>query len=327
MLLPVLAVLLGLCALVWGADRFVLGAAAAARNLGVSPLVVGLTVVGVGTSAPEMLISALSAWQGNPAIAVGNAIGSNIANVGLVIGATAVLCPLSVASKTLRREYPMMLGVMLVAGVLLLDGRLERADGALLALGFVALLVTMVVLARRARTVDPLGVDFEREIPDDMPGRRALAWAVIGLLVLLAGSRSVVWGAVEMAQALGVSDLLIGLTVVAIGTSLPELAASVAGALKGEPDIALGNVIGSNMFNLLPVLGLPGLIAPGAVEPEVLNRDFPLMLGLGAVLFVMASGFRGPVRVTRVEGAVLLLAFSGYQLLLYHSAGGAPQPS
>ncbi len=311
-----LAVAGGLVLLVAGADRFVTGAAALARNLGVAPMVVGLTVVGFGTSAPEMLVSGLAAWQGNPGLGIGNALGSNVTNIALIIGATALVRPLRVRSETLRRELPVLVAVTLAALGLMADGHLGRLDGALLLAGLGLLLYAVLLLARRDRR-DPLAAEFAAEIPRAMPTPRALLWLALGLAGLLAGSRALVWGAVGLAEALGVSDLVIGLTVVAIGTSLPELAASLAGALKGEDDIAVGNVIGSNMFNLLAVLGLPGLIRPAPFAPEVLTRDFPVMIALTLALFAMAYGFRGEGRIQRWEGALLLAAFLAYDYALY----------
>ncbi len=315
-----LAVLAGFALLVWGADRFVTGAAATARNLGVSPLIIGLTIVGFGTSAPEMLVSAMAAWAGNPGLAVGNALGSNITNIGLVLGTTALITPLAVRSETLRREFPILFAVMLLTLILLQDGQLSRADGLILVAGFFVMMYWMVSLGRRERAADPMDDEFADEIPTGMATGRALFWVIAGLLILLGSSRLLVWGAVNIAHAFGIPDLVIGLTIVAIGTSLPELAASIMGALKNEPDIAIGNVLGSNMFNLLAVLGLPGLIHPLATPPEVMQRDFPIMIGFSVALFAMAYGFRGPGRLNRVEGGILLAAYLGYLFLLYRTS-------
>lgn len=318
----ILAVIGGFALLVWGADRFVIGAAATARNLGVSPLIIGLTVVGLGTSAPEMLVSAMAAWNANPGMGMGNAIGSNIANIGLILGITALITPLHVSSIILRREFPVLLGIMLFAFVLVVDGELSRLDGSLLLLGMVGMLLWMVWLGLQSRNgrTDPLTAEYTEEIPMDMPMAVALGWLAAGLVILLVSSRALVWGAVGIAGALGVSDLIIGLTIVALGTSLPELAASIVSAHKGEHDIALGNVIGSNMFNLLGVLGLPGLIYPSAVETEVLTRDFPVMAGLTLLLLLMSYSYRGgPRRINRLEGLTILAVYFGYQGLLYWS--------
>ncbi len=314
------AVIVGLVLLVWGSDRFVFGASATARNLRVSPLVIGLTIVGVGTSSPEILVSATAALHGNPGVSIGNALGSNIANIGLVLGVTALVRGVMVRSKIFRLEFPIMFGVMGLAWLLLSDGTLDRSDGLILGLAFIILLLIMVAIAVRARRSDPLQQEFADGIPTDVGTAMALLWFVVGLAALLLGSQAMVWGAVSIARSFEVSDLLIGLTVVAVGTSLPELAASITSILKNEPDIAVGNVIGSNMFNLLLVLAIPGLIAPTAVPPEALQRDFPVMLTLSVALVVMAWGFCGVGRIARWEGGVLLLAFIGYQGLLYVSA-------
>ena len=322
MLNYLLAIIGGFVFLVWGADRFVVGAAATARNLGVSPLIIGLTIVGFGTSAPEMLVSGVAAWEGNPGLAVGNAIGSNITNIALILGLTALITPLAVNSRMLKRELPILTAAMLAGLALLLDGELSRLDGTLLLTGLLAMVIWMVRTSLKDRDSDPLGTEFSEEIPTDMPMGRALFWVGAGLLVLLLSSRLLVWGAVEIAQALGVSDLIIGLTIVALGTSLPELAASVVSALKGEPDIAIGNVIGSNLFNLLAVLGIPGVLSPLLIDSAVLTRDYPVMIGLTVAFFLMAYGFRCPGRINRVEGGFLLACYVGYQTLLYFSTLG-----
>ena len=314
-----LAIAGGFVLLAWSADRFVVGASAMAYNLKVSPLVIGLTIVGLGTSAPEMLVSALASWQGNSGLAVGNALGSNIINTGLILGFTAMVIPLNVHSSILKRELPVLLLVMAVALLLLLDGTLGRLDGILLLAGMVVMLIWMIRLGRTSPTgADPMSAEFADEIPTTLSMGRAVFWLIVGGLVLLGSSRLLVWGAVSVAESMGVSDLVIGLTIVALGTSMPELAATVMSAIKGEHDIALGNVIGSNIFNLLVVLGLPGVINPAAIDTEVLTRDYPVMIGLTLALFVMAYGFRGrPGRINRIEGTLLVLAFCAYQTLLY----------
>lgn len=314
-------IIIGLALLVWGSDRFVLGASVTARNLGVAPLLVGLTVVGIGTSAPEILIGALAASGGHPGIAVGNAVGSNIANIGLVAGICALVMPVDVKSGVLRREFPLMFLVIALAWFVLKDRFLGHFDALLLLAGLAALLSVIVVTAVRAKSSDPLAVELKQHIPSKIPTRVAVIWLVLGLLVLLVSSRVIVWGAVSLARALEVSDLVIGLTIVAVGTSLPELAASVASVLKNEPDLAIGNVLGSNMFNLLPVLAAPALLAPGPVEASVLTRDLPVMMFMSVALFLMASGFRRPGRINRLEGAILLAAFAGYQGMFLFSVG------
>ena len=320
MLENILIIIAGFLILLYGADRFITGAAATARNLGVSPLIIGLTIVGFGTSAPEILISVVSSMGGNPGLAIGNAIGSNITNIALVLGTTALITPLDVRSETLRREYPILFAVTLVVLVLLMDGYFSRLDGLIMLAGLVGLTYGIVLIGMRSRTTDPISQEFAQEIPaKGMKTPRAVLWFSIGFLLLLLGSKLLVMGAVEIAHMWGVSDLVIGLTIVAIGTSLPELAASIMSALKKEPDIAIGNIIGSNMFNLLAVLSLPGIIDPGPLQHEVMSRDFPIMIGLTVLLFVMAYGFKGPGRINRIEGGLLLMAFIAYQLLLYYN--------
>jgi cation:H+ antiporter len=317
MLLNLLAIIAGFAILIWGADRFVIGASATARNLGVPPLIIGLTVVGFGTSAPEMLVSGLAAWYGNPGISVGNALGSNIANIGLVIGATALVAPISVHSNTLRREFPLLFVFMTLALLLLLDGYLSLWDGVTLITGMFVMLYWITRIALRSRISDPMQTEFAEEIPLHMPMWKASIWLLVGLLLLLVGSRLVVYGAAAIAHWLGVSDLVIGLTVIAIGTSLPELAASIMCIMKKEDDIAVGNVVGSNMFNLLGVMGIPGLIMPFQVPAEALSRDFVLMFALTFALFAMSFGLGGNHgRITRFKGAILLASFLAYMLYL-----------
>jgi cation:H+ antiporter len=321
MWIQLVALAAGFGLLVWGADRFVTGAAGIAANLGVSPLLIGLTVVGFGTSAPEMLVSAMASLEGNTGLAVGNAIGSNIANVGLILGVTALVAPLSVHSRIVRRELPVLLAISALAYLLLRDGTLGMSDGVIL-LACLALLLGHTIrvgLASRDGR-DPIAAEYEAELPVGLGLGRSLLWTLLGIALLLGSSRLLVWSAVGIAEHFGVSDLVIGLTVVALGTSLPELAASVASALKNEPDIAIGNVIGSNMFNLLGVLGLPGIIMPSAVQPEVLSRDLPVMAALTVALLIMAYGFTGPGRINRFEGFLLLAAYTGYGTLLYFTA-------
>ncbi|HFD81436.1 MAG TPA: calcium/sodium antiporter [Gammaproteobacteria bacterium] len=314
------AIVIGFALLVWGADRFVMGAAGTARNLGVSPLLIGLTIVGFGTSAPEMLVSAVAALQGNPGLAVGNAIGSNITNIGLILGITALVVPLDIHSSMVRRELPLLLATVAAAYLLLHDGILGLGDGLLLLGGLAVLLGWVVHIGLSSRDKDPIAAEYEAEIRLDLGLGQSLFWLLAGILVLIASSRLLVWGATGVAQHFGVSDLVIGLTIVALGTSLPELAASVVSALKNEPDIAIGNVVGSNMFNLLAVLGLPGVIHPAPVDPEVLSRDFPVMAAMTLALLLMAWGLRGRGRINRPEALLLLAGYIGYQTLLYFTA-------
>jgi cation:H+ antiporter len=313
MLTATVAVVLGLALLVWSADRFVEGAAATARHLGMPALLIGMVVVGFGTSAPEMVVSALASLQGNPGIALGNAYGSNIANIALILGLTALISPIAVHSQILRKELPVLTAITVLAVAQLWDGDLSRLDAVVLLAVFAALIGWSIREGLRERS-DSLGVEMEQELAaHPMPLPRAIVWLVVGLVLLIVSSRILVWGAVTIAQALGVSDLIIGLTIVAIGTSLPELASSLIAVRKGEHDLALGNVIGSNLFNTLAVVGIAGAIHPLDVPPEVLTRDMAVMGALTLSLFVIGYGFRGREgRINRVEGTLLLAVFLGY---------------
>lgn len=317
MLYNILAIVGGFVLLVWSADRFIIGAAATARNLNISPLMIGLTIVGFGTSAPEMLVSGIAAINESPGLAIGNALGSNIANITLVLGMAALIKPLDVHSRILKKELPLLMMATVLLLMLLQDGQLGRTDGVILLSSLLLLLWWVARQAVTNREADAMYDEFDQEMPAPMPMQRSLFWLVIGLILLVGASRILVWGAVEMATTFGVSDLLIGLTIIAVGTSLPELAASIAGALKNEHDIAIGNVVGSNMFNTLAVMGIPGLIYPSTLDSIVLDRDMPIVFILTISLFIMAYGFKGFGRVNRLEGAVLLSCFLGYQALLY----------
>jgi cation:H+ antiporter len=310
--MSIAALIAGLALLVWSADRFIDAAAATAKHFGMPALLIGMVIVGFGTSAPEMVVSAMAALDGNPGLALGNAYGSNIANIGLILGLCALILPLTVHSNVLRKELPILLGVTLLAGYQLLDGDLTRTDAFVLLGVFLLLMGWSIVSALRNRD-DALGVEFEAELQEVMPFGKALLWLLIGLALLIAASRAFVWGAVNIAHALGVSDLVIGLTIVAVGTSLPELASSLVAIRKGEHDIAVGNVVGSNLFNTLAVVGIAGSIHPLTVESVVLQRDWVVMLTFTLALTAMGLGLtasRG--RLVRWEGALLLLGFIAY---------------
>lgn len=312
---------MGFVALVWGADRFVYGAAGLARNLGVSRVVVGLTIVAFGTSAPEMLVSGMAAAAGSREMGVGNAVGSNVTNATLVLGAAALAGPLSVHSRLLMREIPVLFASMALAWWFLWDGDLSRSEGLILFSGLILLIGWISVASRLEKTDVPraIGADLEDEIPDSLPAAKAIGLFLLGLAFLLVGSRAVVLGAVGIARGLGVSELVIGLTLVALGTSLPELAASVAAARRNEPDIAVGNVVGSNIFNLLGVLALPGIIAPGAIDRTVIRRDFPVMAGVTVLLVLMTMNERN--HIGRRGGIALIAAFVVYFLMLFLAPG------
>lgn len=319
MLMAIGAIIAGLILLVWSADKFVEGSATTASHFGMPPLLIGMVVVGFGTSAPEMAVSALAASQGNPGLALGNAYGSNITNIALILGITALLAPIAVHSQVMRKELPILILVTAFAGWQLWDGDLSRMDAIGLMLAFVVLIGWSIYQGLR-QPDDALAKEMTEEV-NAMPVRKAILWLVVGLLLLIISSRILVWGAVDLATTFGISDLVIGLTIVAVGTSLPELASSIIAARKGEHDLALGNILGSNLFNTLAVVGIAGLIAPMPVAPEVLTRDFPVMAALTLVLFAMCYGFRGPGRINRFEGSALLLAFVAYTVYLLAFSG------
>ncbi|MEL0068240.1 MAG: calcium/sodium antiporter [Gammaproteobacteria bacterium] len=309
MLLNFALIFIGIALLVWSADRFTDGASALARNFGVSPLIVGLTIVAIGSSAPEIFVSVTASLADSPGLAIGNAIGSNIANIALVLGVTAIISPLQVNSNVIRREFPILIVITLLAGVALWDGHLSFLDGSLLVGGLFLYLVWIVRTAMKTKQDDLMLTTLMDELPDGMPTNRAVIWVLIGLILLPLSSQILVNGASGIAVHFGVSEFIIGVTIVALGTSLPELAASIASVLKGEHELAIGNVIGSNIFNILGVLGIAGIIHPISVDQAVLYKDYALMLFLTFVMLVMAYGFRGPGSIKRGEGIILFLIY------------------
>mgnify|MGYP006288781047 FL=1 len=313
MTLAALAVLAGLVLLMWSAERFVVSASDLAARFGMPPLLIGMLVVGFGTSAPEMTVSVLASLGGNPGIALGNAYGSNITNLALILGLTALVAPVAVQSRVVKRELPLLLGLTAVAGVQLIDGEVSRADAGVLLVLFVGVLGWSLLQARR-QPGDPLGHDVEQELAQHRPSStgRSVLGLVIALAVLIGSSRLLVWGAVEIAQAAGLSDLVIGLTVIAIGTSLPELASSLVAARRGEHDLAFGNLVGSNLFNTLVVIGLAGLARPLPVTETLLQRDLPVMIGLTALVLLYGFDLRGRRRINRLEGLSLVAIFVAY---------------
>jgi len=322
MIMAFLAVALGLGLLVWSADRFVEGAASAARHFGMPSLLIGMVIVGFGTSAPEMVVSALAAGQGNVGIALGNAYGSNITNIALILGITALVSPIAVHSQVLRKELPILTAVTALAAWQIRDGKITLTD-ALVLLGVFGGLMAWTIWEGLQKKMDALANQVNQELEVRvMPIRRALFWLVTGLVLLIVSSRILVWGAVEIALGFGISDLIIGLTIVAVGTSLPELASSVIAARKGEHDIALGNVLGSNLFNTLAVVGIAGVIRPMAVGPEVFNRDILVMAGLTLLMFEIGYGIRKPGRINRIEGGELLAVYAGYTIYLVSTVFG-----
>ena len=312
MLGNILLVIAGLVLLMWGADRFVHGAAASARNLGVAPLMIGLTIVAFATSAPEILVSVVAAVEKQPGLAVGNAIGSNIVNIGLVLGLTAVIRPIQIESETLRREMPALLAVTLLTVSLFLDTYLSRMDGMVMLTALVIVMVWLARLGMRSSASDPISRDFEAEIPTDVSMKMAVIWLIVGLATLLVGAELLVNGAIGIATLIGVSEVVIGILVVALGTSLPELAVSLASALKGEYGLAIGNIVGSNIFNLLAVIGVAATIEPTALPPTVLSLHIFVMVAFTLVLFAMTYDYNDHSDLSRLEGLALLGAFIAY---------------
>lgn len=317
MLNETLIFIAGLIALSWGADRFVYGASALASNIGVTPMVIGLTIVAMGSSAPEIVVSATASLDNNPDTAVGNAIGSNITNIALVLGLTALLKPLNVSSTTVRREMPVLLVVTLLAGYFLYDRNLEFYEGVILIVLFFVTIGGLTWISLSAEKNDPLHSETEDEIPSDVSTSNAVFWVIVGLILLPISAHFMVGSAVEIARHFGMSELVIGLTIIALGTSLPELAASIAGVLKGEDDLALGNIIGSNIFNLLAVLAMPGLISPGIIDADVASRDIFAMFIVTCLLICFSFNLRGTRRINRWEGGVLVLCYLSYCAYLF----------
>ena len=319
MLLPIFAIIGGLLLLIWSADRFVDGAAATARHFGMPQLLIGIVIIGFGTSAPEMIVSALSALNGNPGIALGNAYGSNITNIGLILGLTALVLPLAVNSQVLKQELPVLIFATALSAFLIMDGDVLRLDAWIL-LGIFFIYMGWTIWTGLRNRDDSLVHDVKEELQEQeyMSLPKALMWVLIGLALLMGSSQLLVWGAVEIARYFGVSDLVVGLTIVAVGTSLPELASSIAAARKNEVDLAVGNIIGSNLFNTLAVVGLAGAISPMYVGQEVFTRDMPVMSVLTVLLLVFGFGKKG--QINRIKGLILLLAYIGYNFYLFKTA-------
>ncbi|MDB2589954.1 calcium/sodium antiporter [Candidatus Thioglobus sp.] len=313
-LLPIIALLSGFALLIWSADEFTENGAKIANIFKVSPLVIGLLIFGFGTSAPEMLVSGLAAMNGNTGLSIGNAVGSNIFNIALVLGVSVIISPIEVKSNILRKEWVFLMVATLVAGLLLLDLRLDVFDGfILLALLFLFLGYTF----RESKKSQNHEFDeFAKKI-DKSETVKTWVMLIIGLIVLISSAKLVVWGGVEIAQAFGVSDLIIGLTVVALGTSLPELAVSIASVLKKQYEMVVGNVIGSNLFNTIAVLAIPGFIHPSDVAPEVMTRDYPVMLLLTILLFAVSYKFGKKHIINRFEGVLLVGVFGLYMWQLF----------
>ncbi|QFU74954.1 calcium/sodium antiporter [Halioglobus maricola] len=321
MLLAAATILVGFIILIWSADLFVAGASSIAENMGMSPIIIGLTIVSLGTSAPEVLVSFTAAFSGAGDLAIGNAIGSNIANIGLVLGITVLVAPMMVHQSCMKKEMPTLLVVTFGAGILLIDDVLSIMDGWLMVAALVLIITQMV----RSQSNDEVLVEEAEEeyLPHLKPARAWITFG-LGLALLIASSRMLVWGAVVVAESLGVSELVIGLTIVAIGTSLPELAATIASALRGHTEIALGNVIGSNLFNLLAVMSIPGIVGAESLEPSVITRDYPMMtfltVFLALAIYISRRRSRsneGHSYVGRTVGVLLVSFYGLYYYWLY----------
>ncbi|KKN52978.1 hypothetical protein LCGC14_0607000 [marine sediment metagenome] len=318
------AIIAGLVLLVWSADKFVEGAAATAKHLGMPSLLIGMVIIGFGTSAPELAVSVMAAADGNPGLALGNGYGSNITNIALIVGLTAVIAPIAVHSQVLRKELPLLIVLTLIAGAQLLDGEISRLDGWVLLAVFAVVMGWSIFQGMRGKP-DASAGEIDAQMDSElMAMKTAILWLIIGLILLIVSSRLLVWGAVTIAQSLGVSDLVIGLTIVAIGTSLPELASALAAVRKNEHDLILGNILGSGIFNTLAVVGLAAVIKPMAVAPEVLYRDWALMLALTIGLLIMGLGItRGRKVISRFDGSVLLLVYVAYTGYLFSTVVAA----
>ncbi|WP_338455732.1 calcium/sodium antiporter [uncultured Alteromonas sp.] len=312
MLLASLAIFIGLPVLLWSAGKFVGGAASVANHFGVSPLLIGMLIIGFGTSAPEIIVSIFAAIQGNSGIALGNAYGSNIANILLILGLTALISPIAVKSNIIKKEIPVLLGITFFASWQVLDQTVSK-DDAFSLLGLFVLLISWSIWHGMQGSKDKLADEYSEEInASEGTIKTHIIWLITGLLLLVASSRMLVWGAVEVATYFGVSDTIIGLTVIAIGTSLPELASSLIAVKKGEHDLAIGNVIGSNMFNTLAVVGIAGTIQPMSVSADFLYRDVVVMLAATLALFVFCIGYKRQGRLNRVEGGAFVAAYAIY---------------
>ena len=326
LLTAALFILAGFIGLVWSADRFVGASAAIAKLAGMPPLLIGLTIVSLGTSAPEIMVSASAALKGKGDLAVGNAIGSNLANIGMVLGITALIARLPIQGHLLKCELPILLLVTLVGGYTIMDAELTLFDGILLSGLLVPVMLYMIYA--KTRQFSPNEIEAEQEEIPEMGKTSAWLWFAIGLVVLVGSAEILVRGAETTALHFGVSPLVVGLTVIAVGTSLPELAASIASALKGHLDIALGNVIGSNIFNLLAVMAVPGLVQTTAIEPAAFNRDYLAMAGLTALLAIAMAAFylgkkdKKQAAIGWPLGVVLLALYAGYYVLLFKATAG-----
>lgn len=321
-ILPLFTLFLGLALLVWSSDVFIDSAASVAQHLNIAPLIIGVVVLGFGTSAPEMLVAILAAFNNSPGLAIGNVVGSNIANIGLILGITAIVSPIIIKSSLLKREFPILLAISVIGILLMLDNDLDTIDGLILIVLLFIVMGWMIYANRTASPTDPMSEETLEELKEHPKMGLKKSWLLLltGLVILIMSAKMMVWGAVEIAHFFEVPEMIIGLTIIAIGTSLPELAAAISAARKGEADLMIGNIIGSNLFNLLAVLSMPALIAPSLIENTTLIIDYPIMLALTLAMLLVALPRKGSAVITRTEGSLLLISFVGYMLLLYFRA-------
>lgn len=319
LLLPSLLLIIGLALLVWSSDIFIDGAASTAKHLSISPLVIGVVVLGFGTSMPEVVVAVLASLDNSPGLAVGNAVGSNIANIGLVLGFTALIAPIVVKSSILKRELPVLLAISIGAYLLVLDGHLGFYDGIILVIALIAVMGWMIKANKALDPKDPLADDTQHEL-DEMPElskNKALLFLIAGLVILMISAKMMVSGAVDIAHYFEVPEVVIGLTIIAIGTSLPELAAAISAARKNEADLMIGNIVGSNLFNILAVLAVPALLAPSILDSSVLYLDMPIMLGFTLAMLLMAIPRKGKAVIQKSQGILLVSLFIAFLILLY----------
>tara|TARA_B100001094_G_scaffold332865_2_gene406975 strand:- start:9980 stop:10963 length:984 start_codon:yes stop_codon:yes gene_type:complete len=314
----------GLALLLWSSDRFIFGASALSKNLGLPPFLIGLTIIAVGSSAPEMFIAAVAAFNNQNDTAIGNVLGSNTANILLILGCTTLVKSMAIRSKTIFKELPLLLGASLLGAWCIHDGILSRLDGLILLIGFIGLMIYLIHDAimhqREAAHDDQLAENYPKEVPLHVATSKASFWVVLGLVLLPTSAQMMVEGASGIARLFGFSELMIGLTIIALGTSLPELAASITSVLKGEDDLAVGNIVGSNLFNILAVLAIPGIINPTSgnnfIDPLAITRDLYIMLGSTVLLIILICVGAKPHRLSRWQGGILLLAYIAYQLTI-----------
>lgn len=325
LLIPSILFIIGLVLLVWSSDIFIDGASSVAKHMSISPLIIGVVVLGFGTSSPEILVSIHASLDNSPALAIGNVIGSNIANIALVLGVTAMVSPIIVKSSLLKQEFPIVIAVSFLGIILMLDGDLDETDGIIL---LITLIITMIWMIKANKQTnindksldpDPLKTEIIQELNQlkKISLSKSITMLISGIIVLIISANLMVTGAIDIAKYFNIPDLIIGLTIIAIGTSLPELAAAIAAAKKSETELMIGNILGSNLFNILAVLAMPALISPSTVDKTALLIDYPIMLMLTVVMMVIALPKNGKSVIRRWVGFLLTLSFVAYLVLIY----------